>query len=92
MTPHTVLSERQRVVKRQIREENRVHRKFERPEEKPLVSIVPPTLTENGTSILGTDDNITQVILGAYCELFTRKGSSMKVSIFYVSKLQFCDE
>lgn len=28
MTPHTVLSERQRVVKRQIREENRIHRAF----------------------------------------------------------------
>ena len=83
MTPHTVLNERQRVVKRQIREENRVRQAETCVGEKQSIAIHLPILTES-SSLLGSDEEIIQIIAIAYLETFIRNGASNKVFLFVI--------
>ena len=72
MTPYTVLSERQRVVKRQIREENRIHRACTE-----ISGGESSTAQPVSDQLLASDNVIIETLVKSYRQIFTRHTWSM---------------
>lgn len=82
MTPHTVLGERQRVVKRQIREENRIHQQAIKAEEAAASLMVQFPIHVSGIGTMASDQDMVCSILHAYMKVFSYKRQESEVTWF----------
>jgi len=85
MTPHTVLSERQRVVKRQIREENRIHRAFNELAAAAAAAAATTTTTTTTTTAAAGDPRTVQPAAATFHSVWAIVAIFLYKYIFLIS-------
>ena len=85
MTPHTVLSERQRVVKRQIREENRIHRAFNELAAAAAAAAAAATTTTTTTAAAAGDPRTVQPAAATFHSVWAIVAIFLYKYIFLIS-------